>query len=122
MKNIAEWIFINTLFAFANSGAVFLRLFYPTRFTSREAFKVSYFFYTDSRSYYIYYFESEIVFYSEISYILRLFFFFINLIIIALSVFDSIFAVSNVTLAHKYISLYFTAFYKKIYLKLMFSF
>lgn len=50
MKNIAEWIFINTLFAFANSGAVFLRLFYPTRFTSREAFKVSYFF-TDSRLY-----------------------------------------------------------------------
>lgn len=36
MKNIAEWIFINTLFAFlrrntlALAGCVFLRLFYPT--------------------------------------------------------------------------------------------
>lgn len=39
MKNIAEWIFINTLFAFASSGAVFLRLFLPYPFTS-EAFKV----------------------------------------------------------------------------------
>lgn len=41
MKNIAEWIFINTLFAFASSGAVFLRLFLPYSFTS-EALKFSF--------------------------------------------------------------------------------
>lgn len=38
MKNIAEWIFINTLFARV-LALFFLDCFYPTRLTS-EAFKV----------------------------------------------------------------------------------
>lgn len=63
MKNIAEWIFINTLFAFFSSrakysalalaGCVFLRLFYTLPSIEEmfqvEAFKVSYYFFHTNR-------------------------------------------------------------------------